>query len=532
MWMLGLSALSGIFVLERQVDARSDAQVVTAVLQREVDALSPMAFNSDQGFSQRQVRAQLNAAARQIGRDAVRLGQLSGDRRDTTLILSSVLPMLAVLQRANVLASTGHAAAAGALMGRAASPGAPEFTLNRLFARFSTEFDHQAAHARLLAELGSLLAIVSVLLAFSLALHRASSLAREKHRETLIDPLTGLANRRKLFVDMKALLSSEREPRETLALGMFDLDGFKMYNDTFGHPAGDALLTRLGQSLLTAIGNNATAYRMGGDEFCVIAHGPGAETTLVNAQAALSETSDRFTVACSAGSIAIVPDQTTLEEALSQADQRLYNNKRSSRQGGEARDVLLGVLAETSLPLGTHLSNVGRLAVAVARKLGLSDEETTLTRLTAELHDIGKTAIPDSILDKPGPLDPDERLFIRRHTIIGERILAAAPALARVAPLVRATHERPDGQGYPDGLHGDQIPLTSRIVAVVDAYDAMTSKRAYSLPLSPEQAIDELRRCAGTQFDPMVAEAFIAIWHERITDTPTVSPSDRPNVAA
>jgi len=129
-------------------------------------------------------------------------------------------------------------------------------------------------------------------------------------------------------------------------------------------------------------------------------------------------------------------------------------------------------------------------------------------------------------------LDPDERLFIRRHTIIGERILAAAPALARVAPLVRATHERPDGQGYPDGLHGDQIPLTSRIVAVVDAYDAMTSKRAYSLPLSPEQAIDELRRCAGTQFDPMVAEAFIAIWHERIADTPTVSPSDRPNVAA
>ena len=154
------------------------------------------------------------------------------------------------------------------------------------------------------------------------------------------------------------------------------------------------------------------------------------------------------------------------------------------------------------------------LAVAVARKLGLSEPEVTLTRLTAELHDIGKTAIPDAILDKAGPLDADEWAFMRRHTVIGERILAAAPALAEVAPLVRATHERSDGAGYPDGLQESEIPFSSRIVAVVDAYDAMTSKRAYSPMRTPEQAIAELRRCSGSQFDPAVAEAFIAVWQE------------------
>jgi HD-GYP domain-containing protein (c-di-GMP phosphodiesterase class II) len=214
----------------------------------------------------------------------------------------------------------------------------------------------------------------------------------------------------------------------------------------------------------------------------------------------------------------IVSSETTLEQALGQADQRLYNNKRSSRtrESGEAHDVLLRVLAENSASLATHLSNVGRLAEAVARQLGLSDDEVTLTRLTAELHDIGKTAIPDAILDKPGTLDADEWEFMRRHTLIGERILAAAPALARIAPLVRATHERADGAGYPDGLRAEEIPLSSRVVAVVDAYDAMTSKRAYSLPLTPNEAIDELRRCAGTQFDTTVTEAFIAVWQEGV----------------
>jgi two-component system cell cycle response regulator len=120
--------------------------------------------------------------------------------------------------------------------------------------------------------------------------------------------------------------------------------------------------------------------------------------------------------------------------------------------------------------------------------------------------------VPDAILSKPGPLDEEEWAFIRRHTLIGERIVAAAPALGRVAALVRSSHERWDGAGYPDGLAGEEIPLGARIVAVADAFDAMTNVRPYSLPRSPDAAMEELRRCAGTQFDARVVEAFVAGW--------------------
>ncbi len=144
----------------------------------------------------------------------------------------------------------------------------------------------------------------------------------------------------------------------------------------------------------------------------------------------------------------------------------------------------------------------------------------TLTRLTAELHDVGKTAIPDSILNKPGPLNPEEWELIKRHTIIGERILAAAPGLARTARLVRATHERIDGAGYPDGLRGNDIPLVARIVCVVDAYDAMTSTRSYAKGLSPRAALAELRRCAGSQFDSSIVEIFEGIMQRELAQAP------------
>jgi HD-GYP domain-containing protein (c-di-GMP phosphodiesterase class II) len=127
---------------------------------------------------------------------------------------------------------------------------------------------------------------------------------------------------------------------------------------------------------------------------------------------------------------------------------------------------------------------------------------------------VGKVAVPDAILSKPGPLDEEEWAFIRRHTLIGERIVSAAPALGRVATLVRASHERWDGAGYPDGLAGDDIPLGARIVAVADAFDAMTSQRPYSQPRPPEVALEELHRCAGSQFDPAVVEAFTAAWRD------------------
>jgi two-component system cell cycle response regulator len=173
--------------------------------------------------------------------------------------------------------------------------------------------------------------------------------------------------------------------------------------------------------------------------------------------------------------------------------------------------VLLKVIDERSPGLGTHINVVAELAVATAAALGLPDHECKRIRLAGELHDVGKVAIPDSILLKPGPLDPDEWLFIRRHTEIGARIVAAAPALAPTADLIRASHERYDGTGYPDGIAGDEIPLGARVIAACDAYDAMRSPRPYSDAVSAVDALAELRRCAGTQFDPAVVDALGAV---------------------
>ena len=145
-------------------------------------------------------------------------------------------------------------------------------------------------------------------------------------------------------------------------------------------------------------------------------------------------------------------------------------------------------------------------------------EEVERIRHAGELHDAGKVAIPEAILAKPGPLSEDEWAFVRRHPLIGERIVRSAPSLSRVAELVRSTHERFDGQGYPDRLRADAIPLGARIVSVCDAYDAMTSDRPYQRALGPDEALAELRRCAGTQFDPAVVEAFCRVNAMQVAD--------------
>jgi HD-GYP domain-containing protein (c-di-GMP phosphodiesterase class II) len=172
--------------------------------------------------------------------------------------------------------------------------------------------------------------------------------------------------------------------------------------------------------------------------------------------------------------------------------------------------VLLRVIAERHPDLGEHVDGVAALAEATAFELGMSDDQRTAVRQAATLHDIGKAAVPDAILKKPGPLDEHEWVFMRRHTVIGERIMQAAPALAAAAPLVRSSHERFDGSGYPDALAGAEIPVGARIIAVCDAYDAMVSDRPYRAAMPHSAAIAELRRCAGTQFDPAVVSAFVA----------------------
>ncbi len=233
---------------------------------------------------------------------------------------------------------------------------------------------------------------------------------------------------------------------------------------------------------------------------------------------ALSERGEGFDVGCSYGAAVAAGDVKAVDAVLRTADQMLYANKSSGRRsaGRQAADALLQALHERQPELCDHLHDVGDLVTGVGARLGLSIEELDLLRQAGELHDVGKVAIPDSILSKPGPLDPEEWTFVRQHPLVGERILSAAPALAQAGKLVRASHERFDGTGYPEGTAGDEIPLGARIIAVCDAYDAMIGPRPYRLGMSHEGAIAELQACAGTQFDPDVVAVFCSLQAEQL----------------
>ena len=341
-------------------------------------------------------------------------------------------------------------------------------------------------------------------------------LAQSRH-EALTDALTELGNRRRLLGDLDDACEDGR--RRTLLL--FDLDGFKTYNDTFGHPAGDALLRRLGTALRDAVDGHGAAYRLGGDEFCALvdAVGDAAEETRARAVAALGERGAGFIVTASCGQVEIPFEASDSTRALKIADERLYEQKASRRVETAqemARDVLVQAIRECEPDLDDHSAEVAVNAGAIAERLGLDDVRVRHVIRAAELHDVGKVAVPDAILNKPSSLDDDEWSYMREHTLIGQRILGVAPSLEPIAALVRASHERFDGTGYPDRLAGEEIPLGARIIAVCDAYDAMVSDRPYRMAMSRDEALAELRRCAGGQFDPRVVEAFC----EAIAETP------------
>ena len=360
-------------------------------------------------------------------------------------------------------------------------------------------------------EAAVLAAVAIVASALTSQMREQRAVAQHGHElaeeQSLTDALTELGNRRRLLRDLDATFASGSEA----LLVLFDLDGFKAYNDTYGHPAGDALLQRLGGRLASSVVGRGAAYRLGGDEFCVLAdvRSDALDAFIAATVDALSERGDGFDVVPSHGEVRLLTDVASTAEALREADHRMYARKSTSRTsaGRQSTDVLLSVLRERNPDLSDHVDGVAALCDEVAERLGLRPEERSALAQAAVLHDIGKAAIPDAIIDKPGPLDADEWAFMRRHTLIGERILVAAPSLACAALLVRASHERYDGGGYPDGLAGEEIPLGARIILACDAYDAMTSDRAYRRAMSHEAATEELRRGAGTQFDPVVVTA-------------------------
>jgi diguanylate cyclase (GGDEF)-like protein len=342
---------------------------------------------------------------------------------------------------------------------------------------------------------------------------------RRVTRELSTDALTGVHNRRALMEDLPRVChrASEEEPA---FLWFFDLNGFKRYNDSFGHVAGDKLLTRLGGRLREAVRAYGTVYRLGGDEFCVLIATPVRDPHALfqDAREALAEHGGAFTVTASAGAVEIPRETGEPTQALRLADQHMYREKLGNQSGAAEliTSVLHAALAQRHPDLGEHSDDVAGDVEMLARTTGLSDETINLIVKAGDLHDVGKLGIPDEIITKPGPLTGQEWEFMRQHTVMGEQIIAAAgPSLERLGPLVRASHERWDGMGYPDGLAGEEIPLGSRIIAICDSFRAMLDDRVYKQAMSLDDALAELQRCAGSQFDPKLVEVFCRLIVER-----------------
>jgi diguanylate cyclase (GGDEF)-like protein len=363
------------------------------------------------------------------------------------------------------------------------------------------QFESLNAPAVVLAATSMLAVIVRMAFTFreKLALLAASRV------EARTDPLTGIGNRRKLVDDLARTLGS----REPAVLVLLDLDGFKGYNDAFGHPAGDALLARLAAKLAAAVEGQGEVYRIGGDEFCVLGGvGPAQRDAFAaTAAEALQERGEGFRITAAQGSVVLPGEAAEVAEALRLVDGRMYDEKdgRRASAGRQSRDVLLRALYERDERVQGRLADIVELVRSVGAALRLSDEELGDLALAAELHEVGMLAIPDSILSKPDALTEEEERFLHRHPLIGERILSSAPALAKVSRVVRSIHESYDGTGYPDALAGREIPFRSRIIGACSAYIGLTNE------LPPETALAQLRAAAGTRYDPEVVDALASV---------------------
>jgi diguanylate cyclase (GGDEF)-like protein len=527
------AAASGVWVLTQRADSSRVAQLHASSLTFTLSDLIGAPFHADpaSGGSPSESLAEIRADENAISRGLTASSQVGVSRRlldSGNAGLAAIEPVLTSIYRIAVHGLVG----AKAVPKLELSLTARTSKLSAVLAKIGQADAARAASARTQANLGAAGAMLLLLLAFAIFFLRSATardaverLARDKEallgeKEVLLgvsrseartDALTALGNRRALASDLAEAMRHAPGTGELL-LSMFDLDGFKQYNDTFGHAAGDALLHRLGGRLAaSAAGHAGSAYRMGGDEFCVLAPATpdAAELLLRDTLAALQENGGSWHVGCSHGAVWIPSEAATESQALKLADERMYANKASRASASrQATDALLQVLAEQNVSLDSHVERVSEQSGALAEALGESAYEVLRIRLAGRLHDIGKAAIPAAILDKPAPLSEREWEFIRRHPEIGERIVLAAPALAGTAPIIRSTHERIDGRGYPDGLAGDKIPIGSRILAVCDAFDAMTSDRPYRRAISVDAALEELRCNAGTQFDAAVVEKF------------------------
>jgi diguanylate cyclase (GGDEF)-like protein/putative nucleotidyltransferase with HDIG domain len=343
------------------------------------------------------------------------------------------------------------------------------------------------------------------------------------------DPVTGLLNLGRFRAQLDVEVKRTRRHGRPLCAAVLDIDGFRAVNIEHGYAVGDELLTAAGRALAASMRAHDLACRTGADEFAILLPETdlaGAEIGMQRVLAELESTNvgPLESVRASIG-VAEFDRAHTAAQLLAAAAQGLERARAEGggRVGAAAGDTgapadthrrdavaaLAVALLERDRYTGEHSEYVVALSGTVARGMGLDDAATAEIQAAALLHDIGKVAVPDEILNKPGALTEAQWRKMRDHTVIGERILRAIPGLGNVARVVRHEHERWDGDGYPDGLAGEDVPVGSRIILACDAYHAMTSDRPYREAMSHGEAIAELSANAGTQFDPRVVEVLI-----------------------
>ncbi|HYH60164.1 MAG TPA: diguanylate cyclase [Thermoleophilaceae bacterium] len=378
---------------------------------------------------------------------------------------------------------------------------------------------------------------------FGLLKERLDALIERLTDAVRTDPLTGLLNRRGFEEAFELEVERARRTKVPLTLLVGDLDRFKMLNDRLGHPAGDRALELLGEALTSGVRRIDRVGRMGGEEFALVLPETDEHEGYVLAErlrAKIRENfqADIFPLTISFGVAAYPTHGATTSGLLKAADQALYTAKEFGRDcsviySAETAEILRGnshrrestaerrvaslVGLASSMDTAEHSQMVGRYTKLIAIELELASELVERVQLAGVLHDIGKVGVADSIVNKPGPLTPEEWDEMRKHPEFGARMLERAE-LWDIAAWVAAHHERPDGKGYPLGLKDEEIPLEARIVAVADAYEAMTTDRVYRPGIGHTAARAELRRGAGNQFDARVVQAFLKA-HEPAQDT-------------
>jgi diguanylate cyclase (GGDEF)-like protein/putative nucleotidyltransferase with HDIG domain len=360
----------------------------------------------------------------------------------------------------------------------------------------------------------------------------------QRQREELLDvatrdELTQLQNRRFYYERLSTELERAETQKRPLSILMIDVDDLKAINDEFGHLVGDVVLRNFGRILNSSSDDRYVTARLGGDEFAVIMPGSDrreAEAFGLRVWQGLADTPIYETqnasiyLGVSIGSSGYPWGGRTVEEITHWADTKLYANKLERKgfkqgRGNRSDDRLASAVVEvlsTALDVRDkmthrHARRVARTAAAVARSMQLSPEDVSEIEYAAALHDIGKIGVADSILRKAASLDQDEWKEMRRHSELGYQILKGIDFFQNAAEIVYAHHEHFDGTGYPRGLVADEIPLGARVFAVVDAYDAMTSRRPYRDAMPREAALIEIASHTGTQFDPKVVQAFLEV---------------------